>query len=184
MPGSVARIRSRLAGGFGLTEFLVALLLFSTGALGLLSSQLAGQRATHAALQRSVALSLAQDLLARIESNPVASAEYAITELGASTRDKPQVDCRHTPCTPSELARFDLWQFAGELGATVDGSRVPQLARLPSARACVALAGEEVTVTLSWLGHASAPGSAVTRCGGDGALRRHVELSSWLVVVS
>lgn len=184
MRGCIAGSRVRLTTGIGLTEFLIALLLFTTGALGLLSSQLAGQRATHAALQRSVALSLAQDLLVRIEANPAAVAEYAGQELAASTRDRPEIDCRHSPCTPSELARFDLWQVAAALGGAGEGSRVPRVGRLPSARACIERAGEAVTVTLSWLGHPSGLASAGARCGADAFLRREVALSSWVVAVS
>ncbi|NND66495.1 MAG: hypothetical protein HKN19_02810 [Halioglobus sp.] len=165
-------------------ECLVALLLFATGALGLLSSQLAGQRATHAALQRSGAVLLAQDLLARIEANPAARADYAVAELGVGTHEQPETDCRHSPCTPSELARFDLWQVAVALNTVVDDARVPRLARLPAARACIELTSEEVRVTLSWLDHAAAPGSAGSSCGADEALRRQVALSAWRVGVS
>lgn len=181
MPRCVVVVARRDAPGFGLTELLVALLLFTTGMLGLLSGQLAGQRSTHAALQRTVALAYAQDLLARIESNPGALAQYVVTGLGADVPEAPGTDCRHAPCTPAELARFDLWRVATLLQSGGDGARVPRLARLPGARACVERAGEQVTVALSWLGHAAGPGAASARCGAGEAPRREVALSTWVV---
>lgn len=170
--------------GFGLLEFLVALLLFSTAVTGLLSTQLAGQRATHAALQSSVALSLARDVLARIEANAAATAAYLVTELGVATPETPEIDCRHFPCTPTELARFDLWQVAESLGISADGSYLPQLARLTDPRLCISRSGDEVTVLLSWRAHAVAPGVTGARCPAGATGRREVALSTSLFAAS
>ncbi|RLA48698.1 MAG: hypothetical protein DRQ98_14465, partial [Gammaproteobacteria bacterium] len=47
--------------GVGLLEVLIALLIFTTGMMGLLSTQLAGKKAGYEATQRSIATALARD---------------------------------------------------------------------------------------------------------------------------
>ncbi len=184
-----ARRKAGRAAGVGLAEFLVALLLFSAGVLGLLSSQIAGQRATHSALQHTVALVLAQDLLARVEANPRAVDEYAATDLVAGPAHTPEVDCRHAPCTPIELAHYDLWEVASGLGAVTGVAGASRLGRLHGARACVQRAGREVTVTLTWQGRVGEPGAGAVHCGADGAPpenpgRRQVVFSARLASVT
>ena len=166
--------------GFGLIEFLVALLLFTTGAAGLVSSQVVAQRASHAALQSTFALALAEDFLARIEANPLGIASYVVAHLEAGGRDAPETDCRHSPCTPSELARHDLWQISHLLGAGSGDGAGPRLARLHSPIACVQRSGGEVTVHLSWQVHTAAPALTTVHCARDDGARREVALSAWV----
>ena len=182
MPRSIASSCIRGASGFGLVEFLVALVLFATGAVGLVSSQIAGQRASHAALERTLALAIAEDFLARIHANPAAIAHYAVPRLQAGVHDQPETDCRQSPCTPSELALYDLWHMSVLMNAGSGDAVMPRLARLGAAVACVRRSGGEVTIHLSWRAHTADPAHADVRCAQGDAPRREVALSTWVAV--
>ena len=58
--------------GLGMIEVLVAGLIFALGVLGLSTMQVKAKRTSYDALQRSLATSLARDMVARMRSNPTA----------------------------------------------------------------------------------------------------------------
>ena len=91
-------------------EVLLALFLFSITMLGSLSVQITGKRAGHDALQRTVAVSLAWDMIARIRANPgqMELYRFSLPAEDGSALPEPATDCDSAPCTESELAHFDL----------------------------------------------------------------------------
>ena len=72
--------------GAGMLEFLLALLIFTTGLSGLLSVQLAGKQASTEAARYSVANHLARDILERMQANPGAAPAYQIEIPGVGVR--------------------------------------------------------------------------------------------------
>lgn len=163
-------------------EFMLALALFTAGMLGLLSAQLAGQRSIHAALDRSLATSLAADLLARVEVNSGRAADYSTQPLGASDNPPamPPVDCYRLPCSSLELVAFDMWDWQRQLIASRN-------TLLPDARACITFSHDTATVKISWRGKIEMAPVEGPPCEGDepGAeqgesrWRRHVMLSTY-----
>ena len=99
--------------GAGLIEVMLALLVFSTAMTGTLAAQAVGMQASAAALQRSSAALYAQDLLARVRANPGAVSRYVATGLGdpGNRQATPSRNCEYQPCSPAELAIYDLWQW-------------------------------------------------------------------------
>ncbi|MEZ5572000.1 MAG: type IV pilus modification protein PilV [Halioglobus sp.] len=151
--------------GVGMLEFLVALLVFSTGMMGLMSAQLAGKKASFDAAQRSVATALARDLLERMRSNPRQLAAFRKVVLGdADSRvSSPARNCGTSPCSVKQLAEFDLWQWEssllGENEQGTDGSR----GGLIAPRACISSDGSRVDIAISWqieVSSAQVPGDA------------------------
>lgn len=173
-------------GGIGMVEFLIALLIFSTGIMGLLAAQIAGKRASFDASQRSYATALARDILERMRANPTQLAAYEIAAVGdtGSRVPLPGADCDTAACTTEQLAAFDVWQWESlllgaseQVGGEFSGGLVSPLA-------CIARQGNAVTVSISWLGAtpAESPTEAVCDSGtgspaeaggaGEGILRR------------
>lgn len=151
-------------------EVLIALLIFSTGLMGLLSTQLAGKKAGHEATQRSVATALARDILERMQANPGHIPAYAINNAGDEEKPLPVpgIHCERIDCTPLQLASFDLWQWeALLLGASEIQSGGNNVGGLLAPRACIVRTDGMVSVALSWRGVSAAREPAASLCGRD-----------------
>ncbi len=173
--------------GIGMLEFLIALMIFSMGMMGLLSAQLAGKKAGYEASQRSVATALARDILERMRANPGQIEFYQVSDVGDEQRRLPEpgADCAVAVCSAAQLAAFDLWQWesllVGESETFADGNA----GGLLSPRACITRDGGEVGVAISWLGTTTAGQVPAAICGAasganpepseseKGARRRH-----------
>jgi type IV pilus assembly protein PilV len=155
--------------GIGMLEFLIALLIFSMGMMGLLSAQLAGKKASYEAGQRSVATALARDMLERIRANPGQIAVYRLADVGNSSHRLPQpdADCDTTACSAPQLATFDVWQWESLLLGESETLAGVYAGGLVSPRACVTGDTGEIAVTISWLGAIPFPAATVDNCAGD-----------------
>ena len=142
----------RNARGGGLVEVMLAMLVFSTAMTGALAVQVQTMRASSAALQRSAAVLLVQDILTRIRANPHEVERYTGSGFGDSGQPQPDPprDCEQTACGLVELAAFDLWHWESLLlGATSrSGDRTRGALHLP--RACISEDAGRVTVHLLW----------------------------------
>lgn len=119
--------RSRQA-GMTLIEVLVALVVFSIGALGVAMLQLNALKHTDSAMRSTQASFIAQDLLERIRANP--DANYALSSLN-------QAPTSGNPDNPRDQ---DLFDFADQLRRMV-GDDV---------QATVSVLGAHVTLELDW----------------------------------
>lgn len=152
--------------GVGMLEFLLALLIFSVGMLGLMSAQLAGKRAVFEADQRSTATALARDILERIRANPGQQDAYEI-EVGGDESARlpsPGADCDATSCTAQQLAAFDVWEWESLLRGESEKAGGYSVGGLVSPSACIRRNGGEVTVTISWLASAPSLSAAASDC--------------------
>lgn len=173
-------------------EFLVALLIFSTGLLGLMTGQLAGKRASHDALQRSMATVLLRDVLTRIRANPAQVAAYHLQFDGGEGAQAivPANNCDSSSCNAAQLAAFDLWQWQDLLQGAVEYRGQTSTGGLLLPMATIDSAGPLVRVTISWcailLAHDTGQGGCQGAMGeleknadiGSAALRRQVSMST------
>ncbi len=141
--------RPARAGGFGLLEFLVALLVFSSGILLVLHNQLLGARLALEGTQRSVATAPARDLVTRIQLNPGRAALYGLDAPPVGPESPaPEVDCSEVSCSGAELAAFEAWQWQGLLRGLVTPA------------VCVHRSGNVAIVAVGWFereaGHTAA----------------------------
>jgi len=107
--------------GVSLIESLVAMLILALGVLGLAGLQAGTLAQARHANARAAAVQMANDLLERMQLNPMVRAvptgraSYQI-DWGVHVDDAP--DCQSGPCTGAQLARHDLsrwkrsWQTA------------------------------------------------------------------------
>jgi type IV pilus assembly protein PilV len=155
--------------GVGLLEVLIALLVFTTGMMGLLSTQLAGKKAGYEATQRSVATALARDILERMQANPGQIAAYVVNNAGDQENPLPMpaTNCEQTDCTPLQLAVFDLWQWESLVMGVSEKQGGSNVGGLVSPRACIFREDGAVSVAISWLGATSARDPAESVCGSD-----------------
>jgi len=157
--------------GAGLIEVMVALLIFATAMGGIVTSQLAGKRAAHEALQRSMAALLAGDMLERMRGNPGQLAVYAAHILGdrGASISPPAVDCTLTVCSPAQLANYDLWHWESLLLGEAEREGEYRLGGLLNPRACVAVSGSRITLALSWRGPTASLSPVDFACDGNSA---------------
>ncbi|MDP5064749.1 MAG: type IV pilus modification protein PilV [Haliea sp.] len=187
---------SRHAGGFGLIEVLVALLLFAVGVLGWLSAQVIARQHSFEALQASQATALARDMLARMRSNPGALQNYALSHYSPTALVEPDGEpcsahASDLSCTAQELAAYDVAQWFNALRGwaevAVQAGNAEPVAGLVEPSVCIYAAGNSVTVAVAWRGlsaqaapPASACGVGLGRYGMDDREHRAVELRSWV----
>lgn len=189
-PGHSVRLSLRFQ-GLGMVEFLVALLVFSSAMMGLMSAQLAGSRASVESTQRAAAIALVRDMIERIRSNSGQLNAYSLTYTGgaAGRLAQPENDCDSGDCSPSQLAAFDLWQWQQRL---LDGAeQAPEHpgGLLLSPRACIFQANGVARVVVSWLSTSPVPNTGLPFCTGssgeEGAapsLRQQFTLSTFVEV--
>jgi len=155
--------------GVGLLEVLIALLIFTTGMMGLLSTQLAGKKAGYEATQRSIATALARDILERIQANPGQTPAYLVNNAGDQENPLsiPATNCEQSDCTPVQLATFDLWQWESLVLGVSEKQGMSNVGGLVSPRACIFREEGAVLVAISWLGATSARDPVESACGSD-----------------
>jgi type IV pilus assembly protein PilV len=143
-----------IQGGVGMLEFLIALLVFSVGMIGLMSAQLIGKKASFDASQRSAATALARDIVERMRANPGQTMAYRVVGAGDATsrQPTPDADCSITDCSAEQLAAYDLWQWESHLVGESAQDAVGNAGGLVAPRACIGSADGEVHVVISWDG--------------------------------
>lgn len=154
------KLRSR-ARGATLIEVLIAVLVLAVGILGLMGLQINGKRTNYEALQRSAAVSLAQDMMNRMRANPNRASDTAFLDTnydtGAYTGDgvgggqitTAPTNCTTATCSTTQLAAYDLWAWEMRLDAAAAGDG------LINPTGCIdvdvtAADGSLVTVMVAW----------------------------------
>jgi len=89
--------------GFNLIEVMVSLVIFSIGLLGLAGLQQVGLAQNTTAMQRTIAMSQAYDLIDRMRNNK--TTDYS----AASAASVP--NCITAPCNSSQIASYDLYEW-------------------------------------------------------------------------
>jgi type IV pilus assembly protein PilV len=96
---------SRPSLGFALMEALVALMILTIGLLGLLWMHQQALLQQRQQLMRAIATGLADDLAERMRLNTSQASRYAKVW---GTSPSTSVDCIASPCSPQDLATWDL----------------------------------------------------------------------------
>lgn len=107
--------RGRSSRGVALLEALIALALLSGVLLALLYTQLRMQADSESALRRSQALHLIDDLGERIRANPGGAAQLVNYRSDWGAAPAPDADCEAQPCSPVQLALWDISRWKGNV---------------------------------------------------------------------
>ena len=155
--------------GMGMLEYLLALLVFSTGMMGLMSAQLVAKKVVHEASQRSTATALGRDIVERMRTNSGQLEAYRALAIGDTTQllPLPNANCDISTCTALQLAAFDLWQWESNLLGLSEQRNGASSGGLVSPRACISTDGGEVAVTISWLVSSVVHQPTLLTCGAD-----------------
>ncbi|WP_419834790.1 type IV pilus modification protein PilV [Endozoicomonas atrinae] len=153
--------------GFTMIEVLVAMIIISVGLLGIAGLVVESRKNIVEVQQRSIALQLAEDLLARINANNSGLASYNGTITAAPAQPGTLCNAANSNCTPAQTAAFDLWQWGSALyGNEVQTAANTNAGGLISPLACININNTDVTLTIVWRGKFTRPDTrpAVT-CG-------------------
>ncbi len=130
--------------GFSMLELLVALLVAGVGVLGVTGLGAIGLQHGRSAAAHADAVLLAHDLMERIRANPagLAAGAYAFGNAAPASSD-----CVSGPCSPAEMAAFDLSAWGCALGLAGDNG---DCVALMNGQGEVAAAAGAVAVTIRW----------------------------------
>jgi len=167
--------------GSSLIEVLVSLIVFSFALLGLANLQVVSKQNNHDAVQRLTATLLSKDIISKMRSNATELGTYTSAAgtrtLGrTSITAEPTPTCQGaaTPCTTTQLAIHDLWQWEQAIdGATEtkSGSSVGGML-LPTGCITGPATGDAgvYTIAIAWRGKATLKNSAISTCGASTGL--------------
>lgn len=153
--------------GYSLIEVLIGILILTVGILGMATMQVTAKRLNYDALQRSIATTLAHDIIERMRVNPSSVGMYVADDLGGgSLGASPPKDCAASICNPVELAAYDLWQWEQALdGASELSSDGDPAGGLFNPRACISNSNGVITVAIAWRGMQEGGDPGVSDCG-------------------
>jgi len=148
--------------GVTMIEVLIAIFVLTVGMLGAASLQFQMQTAEREAYQRTQAIVLLQDMVARINANRKNAADYAtVAPLGTGTT----LNCS----APLTLAEQDLCAWHSALLGASERAGAAQLGAMDGARGCievpVATMPRRVVVSVAWQGMSATVAPGATSCG-------------------
>ena len=178
--------------GMTLIEVLVAMFILTTGILGAVAMQASVKKGSFDATQRSLASTLAQDILERMRSN-----DSTLLRLNAyngtygngdasETVPSPTCDSSTTLCTWQEMVVKDLYEWEVSLmGADVKNG-LDSTGGLVGAVACIEHLNNTVDIVISWQGReemtdGAASNSAFAKaCGVGSSKRRQIVVNAFI----
>lgn len=179
--------------GFALVEVLVSVFVFAIGMLGIGALQLISKQAGAEASQRTIAASLAFELLERMRLNnhshitaPSPLATYVANGASLSAQMDGVTNCTTTNCNPYQLADFDLHRvFGAALGAT-ETRNGQNVGGLVDPTLCVTGPGDGESgayqVTITWRGKTAMRDGHPDNACGSGSYGANNEFRRILVL--
>ncbi|MGB2739384.1 MAG: type IV pilus modification protein PilV [Cognaticolwellia sp.] len=174
--------------GMTFLEVLVALVILVTGILGAVALQTVAKQSSFDTMQRSLASSLAQDIIERMRGNNSNSISlYQVgSPFGAGGGPAP-TNCNllASNCNPAALAAHDLYEWEQSLIGTGVTNGALNVGGLVNGVGCISVVGNSVTIAISWQGKTDIAdaGSSTTgnACGTVGKKRRQVVIDAFIL---
>lgn len=170
--------------GMTFVEVLIALVIIITGILGSVAMQATAKQASFDAMQRSLASSLAEDIVARMRASvPTNLAAYVASNYGGGNYAKPVNRCNTIAipaCNANQVVVNDQfeWELALMGGDVMTGGK--SAGGLVNAIGCIVQNANTVRVVVSWQGRNDMSDAAKDTCGVSGSKRRQVVLSAFI----
>ncbi|TYK65193.1 type IV pilus modification protein PilV [Colwellia echini] len=162
--------------GMTFLEVLIAVVILVTGILGAVALQAVAKKSSFDSMQRSLASSLAQDIVERMRGN--SSNNLALYQVGSpfGAGNAAEQDCS-AACTPTQIASYDVYEWEQALIGTSTksgGVNGTDVGGLVNGVGCINVVGNRVTVVVSWQGKTEladggSSGTGVANCGSSGA---------------
>ena len=112
--------------GVSMVEALVALLVLSIGMLGIAGLYVTSLQANRTALLRTQAVSLVNDMLDRIRSNPMARDNYDMATYSNAPKNQSCVAAVNN-CSYQMLAQDDLYRWTESVKVVLPGTTTPKV---------------------------------------------------------
>lgn len=175
--------------GMTFIEVLIALVIIVTGILGAVALQAVAKKSSFDSMQRSLASSLAQDIIERMRGNDAdAINTYTVGSPFSGGGGAAPTNCNQlaSNCTPAQITTHDIYEWKQSLigAGTIKGT--DPVGGLVDGVGCIAVNGRTVTVAISWQGKtelsdgASAVGGSST-CGTSNNKRRQVVVNAFIL---
>lgn len=171
--------------GMTFIEVLVALFILVTGILGAVAMQTTAKQSSFDAMQRSLASSLAQDIIERMRNN---DADTTVLEgyegsYGASALSAPVPSCTDeaTACNFAQRRVYDLYEWSELLRGAEAKIGTTNVGGLVNGRGCITHNNQIVTVVISWEGKTETNKSWTSEsCGTESNKRRQLSITAYL----
>ena len=175
--------------GMTFIEVLIALFILVTGIIGAIATQASAKKGSFDAMQRSLASSLAQDIIERMRINQSSALfleNYEGTYGAGGSAPASRCNSAASLCTPQEMVTNDLYEWEQTLlGSEVkNGSK--NVGGLLGATGCISHNNNNVTVVVSWEGRfestdaAAASGEFAVSCGSSNKKRRQIVIQAFI----
>lgn len=159
-------------------EILISLIVLSLGSLSAAGLQIVSKNLNHEAQQNLVASFIANDIIEKMRNNPGALTSY---DDAISATEPSPVCSAAAPCTTTQMAAHDLWQWQQLLnGASVQigGSNAT---RLVQPTGCITNTAGKIQVTIAWYGSIqTTDANIVAGCGTAGTHRRQLVINTFI----
>jgi len=187
--------QNRNVSGMTFIEVLIAMVILVTGILGAVAMQATAKKGSFDAMQRSVASSLAQDILEKMRSNDATPAQPTLNSYagtyGANDPGTAPVPACNQPaalCTPAQMVTNDLYQWTQALRGANVTSNGQNTGGLVGGIGCITEANNAVIITISWQGRTSTQDGGATSssfdtnatCGTANDRRRQVHIQAFI----
>ena len=169
--------------GMTFIEVIIALVIMVTGILGAVAMQATAKKGSFDAMQRSLASSLAQNIVERMRGNDSnALASYIGTDYGVTLNAVPSIRCDTigSLCTTGEMATNDLYEWELALMGADVKKGTENAGGLVDARACINVNNNAVTVVITWQGREELVNASTEGCGDSGSKRRQVLVEAFI----
>ena len=174
--------------GVTFLEVLIAMVILVTGILGAVAMQATAKQSSFDAMQRSLASSLAQDIVERMRNN---SNNIGLYEVGSPFGDgdvKAQKCSRvNSNCAPAQIRQNDLFEWEQALigSGTKNIALGKDVGGLIGGTGCIDVTGNRVTIVVSWQGRTNisdgAKASTGVACGTTGKKSRQVVVNAFIL---
>ncbi|MDP7592261.1 MAG: type IV pilus modification protein PilV [Litorilituus sp.] len=170
--------------GMTFVEVLIALVIMVTGILGAVAMQAIAKKGSFDAMQRSVASSLAQDIIEKMRSNSnVALALYAANSPYGTGKiiGSPVCNSSLAICTPEQMVTHDLFDWEQSIMGAGTQKSGKNAGGLTNGIGCITVNGNSVTIVLTWQGKTeSSDANKASTCGSISDMRRQVFVEAFI----
>ncbi|QSX41646.1 type IV pilus modification protein PilV [Shewanella cyperi] len=138
--------------GFSLIEVMVSLVILVIGLIGIFNLHTVAKQSNFESFQQTHATYYANDIINRMRLNRTQLAGYAGTYNGSSSAPAKPCIGTATVCTLSETKDWDLYQWQQLFLGAAEISGGKKVGGLDTPIACIGVAGNDVTVVITWRG--------------------------------
>jgi len=174
--------------GMSFLEVIIGMVILVTGILGAVAMQATAKQGSFDAMQRSLASSLAQDIIARMRANapltnPQLTLNAYVRDDYGSALDAPGDRCNATVapgCGAAAMISNDRYEWELALMGADVTSYGQNAGGLVGAAACITQDNNLYTVVVSWQARNGTTDSSTNTCGKSGNKRRQVVVQAFI----